>query len=224
VGDDDPIDATPRVASHAVGHRAVEAALGSPEHLGALARGPLGHVGVVAHHRHRERRGSGEDHAGHLAGERGTALDVERGSQAHLGLGEGLHRDEDGATHGHGRRAYSRSMRIRVAVIGAGSWGTTVAHLAAHNVATTLWARSDEVADEIDRSHVNSRYLSGFDLHPALRATSSLAEAVGQADVLVMGVPSHGFRDTLVQVADHLRPWVPVVSLTKGFEQGSGCG
>jgi glycerol-3-phosphate dehydrogenase (NAD(P)+) len=112
-------------------------------------------------------------------------------------------------------------MRIRVAVIGAGSWGTTVAHLAAHNVATTLWARSDEVADEIDRSHVNSRYLSGFDLHPALRATSSLAEAVGQADVLVMGVPSHGFRDTLVQVADHLRPWVPVVSLTKGFEQGT---
>ena len=110
-------------------------------------------------------------------------------------------------------------MRIRVAVIGAGSWGTTVANLAAHNETTVLWARSDTVADEIDQHHTNSRYLPGFELHPALRATSSMAEAVTNADVLVMGVPSHGFRATLEQVAEHLRPWVPVVSLTKGFEQ-----
>jgi glycerol-3-phosphate dehydrogenase (NAD(P)+) len=112
-------------------------------------------------------------------------------------------------------------MRIRVAVIGAGSWGTTVAHLAAANASTTLWARSDEVADEINSSHANSRYLPGFELHPSLRATSSLPEAVGEADVLVMGVPSHGFRETIDAVAEHLRAWVPVVSLTKGFEQGT---
>lgn len=112
-------------------------------------------------------------------------------------------------------------MQIRVAVIGAGSWGTTVAHLAAANAATILWARSGDVADEINRSHTNSRYLAGFDLHPDLRATSSMAEAVAQADVLVMGVPSHGFRATLEQAARHLRPWVPVISLTKGFEQGT---
>jgi glycerol-3-phosphate dehydrogenase (NAD(P)+) len=112
-------------------------------------------------------------------------------------------------------------MRIRVAVIGAGSWGTTVAHLAAHNAATVLWARSDSVADEINREHVNSRYLAGFTLAPALVATADLADAVGHADVLVMAVPSHGFRTTLEAVAEHLRPWVPVVSLTKGFEQGT---
>jgi glycerol-3-phosphate dehydrogenase (NAD(P)+) len=112
-------------------------------------------------------------------------------------------------------------MQIRVAVVGAGSWGTTVAHLAAANASTTLWARADDVADEILADHVNSRYLPGFELHPDLRATSSLAEAVGDADVLVMGVPSHGFRDTLEAAAEHLRPWVPVVSLTKGFEQGT---
>jgi len=112
-------------------------------------------------------------------------------------------------------------MHICVAVIGAGSWGTTVAHLAAHNTSTILWARDPAVAEEVSLHHVNSRYLAGYQLHPGLRATSSLAEAVGQADLLVMGVPSHGFRSTLAQVREHLRAWVPVVSLAKGLEQGT---
>ena len=54
-----------------------------------------------------------------------------------------------------------------------------------------------------------------------LRATSDIEEAVGAADVVVMGVPTHGFRDTLREVAKHIRPWVPVVSLSKGFELGT---
>lgn len=112
-------------------------------------------------------------------------------------------------------------MNICVAVLGAGSWGTTVAHLAAHNVPTVVWARDPAVADEINETHVNSRYLSGYQLHPDLTATSDLAEAVSKADVLVMGVPSHGFRATLEEVKPHLRAWVPVVSLSKGLEQGS---
>jgi len=112
-------------------------------------------------------------------------------------------------------------MRIHVAVIGAGSWGTTVAHLAAHNVPTTLWARDPAVAEEINEKHTNVRYLAGYDLDPALTATSDLREAVGGADVLVMGIPSHGFRDTLTLCAEHIRAWVPVISLTKGLEQGS---
>src|SRR5215210_5733940 len=103
-------------------------------------------------------------------------------------------------------------MPIRVAVIGAGSWGTTVAHLAAHNSPTVLWARRQELADEINQAHANTAYLSGFELHPELRATADLEEAVREADVLVMGVPSHGFRETLTGVARYLRPWVPVVS------------
>jgi len=112
-------------------------------------------------------------------------------------------------------------MRIRVGVVGGGSWGTTVAHLAAHNVPTTLWARRPETAAEVERHHTNSRYLPGHDLHPALRASSDLAEVVGTADVVVMGVPSHAYRETLEEVGRHLRAWVPVVSLTKGFEQGT---
>src|SRR5688572_25451551 len=109
----------------------------------------------------------------------------------------------------------------RVAVIGAGSWGTTVASLAASNVATTLWARDPAVAAEIDTQHVNSRYLAGMTLHHALRASSSIGEVVTGADVVVMGVPSHGFRSTLVEVAPHVAPGVPVVSLAKGLEQGT---
>src|SRR5688572_17100940 len=112
-------------------------------------------------------------------------------------------------------------MPIRVGVVGAGSWGTTVAHLAAHNGPTMLWARRPDLAGEIDSTKVNGTYLAGFELHPSLRATSDMEEAVRDADVVVMGVPTHGFRDTLRTVAPHIRPWVPVVSLSKGFELGT---
>lgn len=112
-------------------------------------------------------------------------------------------------------------MQIRVTVLGAGSWGTTVAHLTAHNVPTLLWARDADVARAIDETHENPRYLAGYQLHPDLRATADLEEAVRTADVLIMGVPSHGFRSTLEEVKPMLRAWVPVVSLAKGLEQGS---
>jgi glycerol-3-phosphate dehydrogenase (NAD(P)+) len=110
---------------------------------------------------------------------------------------------------------------MRVAVIGAGSWGTTVAHLAAHNMPTVLWCRRAELAAAINERHENPDYLDGFALHPELAATSSLEEATAEADLMVIGVPSHGFRDVVDAVGDHVRPWVPIVSLTKGLEQGT---
>jgi len=82
-----------------------------------------------------------------------------------------------------------------------------------------LWARSPEVAEEVDRRGRNSRYLGDIPLTDGLRATDSLEHAVQDADVLVMGVPSHGFRGVLEQVVSHVRPWIPVVSLVKGLEQ-----
>jgi glycerol-3-phosphate dehydrogenase (NAD(P)+) len=109
-------------------------------------------------------------------------------------------------------------MELRVSVIGAGSFGTTIAHVASHNAPTTLWCRREDTAQEISREHTNERYLPGCHLAPQLRATSSLEEAVREADVLVMGVPSHGMRTVLAEVAPHIRPWVPVVSLAKGLE------
>jgi glycerol-3-phosphate dehydrogenase (NAD(P)+) len=112
-------------------------------------------------------------------------------------------------------------MTIRVAVVGAGSWGTTVAGFTAVNTPTRLWAREPELADTINTRHENDRYLAGFSLPDVLRATHDIEEAVGDADVVVMAVPSHGFRDVLRQAAPHIRPWVPVVSLSKGLEAGT---
>jgi glycerol-3-phosphate dehydrogenase (NAD(P)+) len=112
-------------------------------------------------------------------------------------------------------------MPIRVAVIGGGSWGTTVATLACRNVPTLLWCRRPELAEAINTRHCNLDYLADFTLPDELVATGSLEEAVGSADVLVMGVPSHGMRHTLRELAPYVRAWVPVVSLAKGLEQGS---
>ena len=107
----------------------------------------------------------------------------------------------------------------RVAVLGGGSWGTTVASIVARSAPTVLWVRSAEVAEEIDKRGRNSRYLGDILLTDGLRATDSLEQAVHDADVLVMGVPSHGFRGVLEQVVPHVRPWIPIVSLVKGLEQ-----
>jgi len=113
------------------------------------------------------------------------------------------------------------NMPINVAVIGAGSWGTTVAALAAVNTPTVLWARRETLARQINDAHVNGDYLAQFALPDELRATSSLQEAVSCADVLVMAVPSHGYREVAAEASRFLRPWVPVVSLTKGIERSS---
>jgi glycerol-3-phosphate dehydrogenase (NAD(P)+) len=112
-------------------------------------------------------------------------------------------------------------MTVRVGVVGAGSWGTTVASLATNNASAVLWARRPELAEEVAEAHTNDRYLPGFRLPESLGATSSLAEAVADADLVVMGVPSHGMRSTLKELAPHVRPGVPVVSLAKGLEQGT---
>ena len=108
-----------------------------------------------------------------------------------------------------------------MAVVGAGSWGTTVASLAAENTPTVLWARRGDVADEINSRHRNTTYLGDRPLSSRLEASTSLADAVSTADVVVMAVPSHGFRAVLAEAAAHVRPWVPVVSLSKGLEQGT---
>jgi len=94
-----------------------------------------------------------------------------------------------------------------------------VASMVARSAPTVLWARSPEIAEEIDRRGQNTRYLGDIPLTDGLRATDSLEQAVRDADVLVMGVPSHGFRGVLEQVVSHVRPWIPVVSLVKGLEQ-----
>ncbi len=110
---------------------------------------------------------------------------------------------------------------VHVAVLGGGSWGTTVASLAAAHAEVVLWTRDPQTAAGVNERRRNLRYLPDHDLHPALRATAFLEDAVADADVIVMGVPSHAVRETLKQAAPFVRHWVPIVSLTKGLEQGT---
>lgn len=107
---------------------------------------------------------------------------------------------------------------LNVAVLGGGSWGTTVASLVARNTSVTLWARDPATVEEINANNSNSRYLPGATLNKDLVATNQIADAVHAADVVVMGIPSHNFRVVLEEVKQHIRAWVPVISLTKGLE------
>jgi glycerol-3-phosphate dehydrogenase (NAD(P)+) len=84
------------------------------------------------------------------------------------------------------------------------------------------WVRSEETAKDINEKHRNTKYLGDdVELAQTLKATTDFSEAANCADVIVMGVPSHGFRGVLTELAKELRPWVPVVSLVKGLEQGT---
>ena len=82
-----------------------------------------------------------------------------------------------------------------------------MASLAARNAPTVLWARRPEIAEEINTRHSNSHYLPGATLSEGLQATASLSDAVEQADVLVMAVPSYAFRQVLEAAALYVRPW-----------------
>lgn len=112
-------------------------------------------------------------------------------------------------------------MKLKVGLLGGGSWGTTVASLTAKNTETVMWARNPETVEEINTKHTNEKYLPNAILTKSLKASNSIKETVENADVLVMGVPAQSFRSVLQEAKKHIRPWVPVVSLAKGLELGS---
>ncbi len=112
-------------------------------------------------------------------------------------------------------------MVARVAVIGAGSWGTTVAAIASERATTVLWARRKELADEINLTRHNGDYLGPNRLPDALVATASLEEALDSAELVLMAVPSHGFREVLARAEPFMADGAPVISMAKGVEQGT---
>ena len=113
-------------------------------------------------------------------------------------------------------------MNLNTGLLGGGSWGTTVAALIARNASITMWARDQGTVDEINSQHTNSKYLPDATLPAEVRATSDIEEAVARMDVIVMGIPSQSFRGVLEQIKPHIRPWVPVISLSKGLELSTG--
>jgi len=111
---------------------------------------------------------------------------------------------------------------IDAAVLGAGSWGTALAILLANNGhRVKLWARREAQAKEMADTRINERYLPGFELPENLRPTSDLKEALEGAQLVLSVVPTHGLRSVLETAADLLPPDAPVLSCTKGIEQGT---
>jgi glycerol-3-phosphate dehydrogenase (NAD(P)+) len=109
-------------------------------------------------------------------------------------------------------------MKLKVGLLGGGSWGTTVASLTSKNSETMLWARNAATIKEINEHNSNEKYLPNAKLHKGLKASNSIKETVENADVIVMGVPSQNFRTVLLEAKPYIRPWVPIVSLAKGLE------
>ncbi len=110
-----------------------------------------------------------------------------------------------------------------VAVLGAGSWGTTFAKvLADDGQDVTLWARRPEVATEISDFHRNSAYLPDIDLPETLAASDTIATAVEGATQVYIAVPSQHLRGELEGFLSFIEPGAIVVSLMKGVEAGTG--
>jgi glycerol-3-phosphate dehydrogenase (NAD(P)+) len=108
----------------------------------------------------------------------------------------------------------------RIAVIGAGAWGTALAkHLAEKGLSTMLWAYEREVLDSISAKHENQLFLPGVRLPASLKVTNVLAEAVEHCDGVLFVVPSHVARLVLQQIGLLLSRPLPIVSATKGVEE-----
>jgi glycerol-3-phosphate dehydrogenase (NAD(P)+) len=109
-----------------------------------------------------------------------------------------------------------------IAVIGAGSWGTTLAHLLAEkDYDVALWAFEKNIVDEINRIRTNSTYLPGASLSPNIEATGNLKDAVTKARYIVNAVPTQFTRPVFKKAAGFLPRDAVVISASKGIEQGT---
>ncbi|MCC6647369.1 MAG: NAD(P)-dependent glycerol-3-phosphate dehydrogenase [Polyangiaceae bacterium] len=112
----------------------------------------------------------------------------------------------------------------KIAVLGAGAWGTALAKLLAEKGGSVVvWAHEPDVAESIRLGHENTRYFPGFQLPTNLTSTSSAEEALQGADMVLLVVPSHVTREVLGQVGRWLPAGAPVVSATKGIENDTLC-
>jgi len=110
----------------------------------------------------------------------------------------------------------------RIAVIGAGSWGTTIADLlASKGFEVALWAREPEIVREVTERKENSRYLPGVALHPALRGAASLEACVSSADLVIFAIPAQSLRQVVRCARPYIAEDVLIVNLAKGIEEGT---
>lgn len=110
----------------------------------------------------------------------------------------------------------------KVAVFGAGSWGTAFSIvLADAGNDVTIWARREEVAEAINDRRENGEYLPGIELPPQVSATHDIEKAAHGADVVVLAAPSQSLRVNLTDWAPYVEPDAVLVSLMKGVELGT---
>jgi glycerol-3-phosphate dehydrogenase (NAD(P)+) len=109
----------------------------------------------------------------------------------------------------------------RVAVVGAGAWGTTLASIVAKREPVLLVTHRDEVADEINATHRNERRLPGIDLPLALTATADVAELAGVSDLVIFAAPSSHLRAVVGNASQHIPASADILSVVKGLEQRS---
>lgn len=111
---------------------------------------------------------------------------------------------------------------MRVAVLGGGSWGTSLAKLLSENDhQTTMWVHNPEVCAVINEKRENTVYLPGFPLPPSLAVTSDLGAALEGADLVLYVSPSHVAREIMERARERMPAGVPVVSASKGVEEGT---
>ncbi len=113
-------------------------------------------------------------------------------------------------------------MTTPVAVLGAGSFGTCLAMLAAREHDVTLWARDPAMARTMAETRHNPRYLSDVELPEAVRPTADLGEALAGRELVIVAVPSHGVREVMARARPHLDPEAILVSTVKGIEVETG--
>ena len=110
----------------------------------------------------------------------------------------------------------------QIAIIGAGSFGTALACAGRRaGLQVTIWAREPEVADAINTGQGNPVFLRGIPIESGIRATTHLGESVENADFALMAVPSQYLRGIAEQMRSALRAGMPVVSCSKGIENGT---
>lgn len=111
----------------------------------------------------------------------------------------------------------------RISILGAGSWGTTFAKVLADSGHTvTLWARTEAIAQEINEHHTNRRYLPESELSALVRADTDPERVLAGAELVVIAVPAQSLRENLQTWGAAIPAGVPVVSLMKGIEIGTG--
>jgi len=111
---------------------------------------------------------------------------------------------------------------LKVAVLGAGSWGTALAQVAAeNNIITSMWARRKELADDIKKLGENPRYLPGAKISRDIMVSDDLEKVVANSDVLILAVPSQAIRATVRKIKSFLKPDTVIVSAAKGVERES---